>query len=209
MTTKARAGQKVTSGRVAGTKVGKSTSRKVPPPRGKSAVPASAPGTAGFSAVLENVLGSVPDSDRESFVLSVVDGTGDELNAALWGRGPSPAERKQAALENLRRQYQARRAVVEASLTRSEAAELFDVSEQPVLDRLLAGDLVGLKKGREWRLPSWQFSADAEQGFVPGLARLRRVFPGGAVSLTEWATAPNTELEDATPAEAFAAGRVD
>jgi hypothetical protein len=166
----------------------------------------------GFSTALEDALASVPENERESFVLGVVgddDGDGDGLDPALWGPGPSPAERKRAALANLRRQYQARRAVVEASLTRPEAAELLDVSEQAVLDRLKAGDLVGLKKGREWRLPSWQFSADSELGFVPGLAGVTAVFAGGAVSLTEWALAPNGELDDATPADALAAGRVD
>lgn len=165
--------------------------------------------TAGFSAVLKDVLGSVPDSAREGFVLSVVGDRDDELDAAQWGRGPSPSERRQAALENLRRQYDARRAVVAASMTRSEAAELLDVSQQAVLDRLEAGDLVGLKKGREWRLPAWQFSPDAERGFVSGLAQLRGVFPGGVVSLTEWATAANVELDGATPAAELAAGRVE
>ncbi|GAF48819.1 helix-turn-helix domain-containing protein [Rhodococcus wratislaviensis] len=164
---------------------------------------------AGFSAVLEDALASVPDTERESFVLGVVGEDEDGLDRALWGPGPSPAERKAAALVNLRRQYQARRAVVEASLTRPEAAELLDVSEQAVLDRLKAGDLVGLKKGREWRLPSWQFSADSELGFVPGLARVSAVFAGGVVSLTEWALAPNSDLDGATPAEVLAAGHVD
>ncbi|WP_249353556.1 helix-turn-helix domain-containing protein [Rhodococcus sp. USK13] len=164
---------------------------------------------AGFSTVLEDALASVPEVERESFVLGVVGEDADGLDRALWGPGPSPAERKAAALVNLRRQYQARRAVVEASLTRPEAAELLDVSEQAVLDRLKAGDLVGLKKGREWRLPSWQFSADSELGFVPGLAKVTAVFAGGAVSLTEWALAPNSDLDGATPVEALAAGHVD
>lgn len=173
---------------------------------GKSS-PAGA-GTAGFPAVLKGVLGGVPDSAREGFVRSVVGGRGDELDATLWGKGPTFADRKEAALENLRRQYATRRAVVETSLTRGEAAELLDVSEQAVLDRIEAGDLVGLKKGREWRLPSWQFNPDAERGFVPGLAQLCRVFPGGVVSLTQWATAPNADLDGAAPADELAAGRV-
>lgn len=168
--------------------------------------------TAGFSVVLKDVLAGVPDSAREGFVLTVVGEPGepsDSLDTALWGRGPSPAERREVALANLRRQYASRRSVVEASLTRAEAAELLDISEQAVLDRLEAGDLIGLKKGREWRLPVWQFRPDAERGFVPGLARLCAVFPGGAVSLTEWVTSPNVELEGATPADELAAGHVD
>lgn len=173
---------------------------------------ASAANSGHFAVVLEDVLGSVPESAREGFVRTVVDAPGEpdeSLDPALWGRSPSAAERKDAALANLRRQYETRRKVVEASLTRTEAAELLDISEQAVLDRLDAGDLIGLKKGREWRLPAWQFSPDAERGFLSGLAALRAVFPGGAVSMTEWATAPNVELGGATPAEELAAGRVD
>jgi hypothetical protein len=34
------------------------------------------------------------------------------------------------------------------------------------------------------------------------------VFPGGMVSLSRWATAPNVELGGMAPADALAAGRV-
>ncbi|MBB3040023.1 helix-turn-helix domain-containing protein [Hoyosella altamirensis] len=163
-----------------------------------------------FSAVIRDVLGTVPESTRQGFVQSVMGNERETgLDASLWGAAPSPAEQKQAALENLRRQYEARRAIVDTSLTRTEAAELLSVSEQAILDRLETGDLVGLKKGREWRLPPWQFSPDTERGFVPGVAQLRHVYPGGAVSLTQWATTPNAELDGATPAEELAAGRID
>ncbi|HEY5853166.1 MAG TPA: helix-turn-helix domain-containing protein [Aldersonia sp.] len=162
-----------------------------------------------FSAVLEDVLAAVPDSAREGFLTAVAGDPGAGLDPALCGPAPSPAERSEAAIENLRRQYDSRRRVIEVSLTRAQAAELLDISEQAVLARLGAGDLVGLKKGREWRLPAWQFNPDAERGFVPGLARLRVVFPGGGVTLTEWAIAPNVELDGATPADMLAAGCVD
>jgi hypothetical protein len=80
------------------------------------------------------------------------------------------------------------------------------VSEQAILNRLDAGDLVGLKKGREWRLPLWQFNAQTTRGFLPGLAELQAAFTGGVVSLTEWATTENADLDRQTPARALAAG---
>ncbi|TCN53571.1 hypothetical protein EV641_106217 [Rhodococcus sp. SMB37] len=164
-----------------------------------------------FSAALKEALAAVPDTERDSFVLGVVgdDTNGDGLDPALWGPPPTSADRKRAALENLRRQYRARRAVADASLTRTEAAELLEVSEQAILDRLKTGDLIGLKKSREWRLPAWQFHADTETGVVPGLSQVGAVFPGGAVSLTEWAQTPNSDLEGTTPADALATGRVE
>lgn len=160
-----------------------------------------------FAEALSDTLSSVPKPARDSFLRGV---TGDDqLDSSLWGRGPSPTQRKQAALENLRRQFAARSAVLEYSLTRAEAADLLEVSEQAVLDRIKAGDLLGLKKGREWRLPLWQFNAGCAHGFVPGLARLRDSFPGGVVSLTEWAATPNVDLDGATPTQALAANRID
>ena len=161
-----------------------------------------------FAKVLKDVLVAVPESDRDGFVTSVV-GSETELDTALWGREPSAAERRTASLENLRLEFEARRTVLEESLTCAEAAELLDVSEQAVLDRLESGALIGLKKGREWRLPTWQFNPDTERGFLPGLAELQRVFPGGAVTLSSWVVAPSVDLDGATPAGELAAGRVD
>lgn len=192
------------------TKTATPTARKrAPAAKGWAGSAPTATRQAGFSLVLENVLTTVSESAREGFIIAVAGDPEDGLDTALWGPAPSPAERKEAALANLRRQYDIRRRVIEASLTRTETAELLDISEQAVLDRLEAGDLIGLKKGREWRLPAWQFNPDAERGFVPGLARLREVFPGGAVSLTEWAVAPNVELDGSTPADELAAGHVE
>lgn len=177
--------------------------------RAKGEIRRHAKGKQSFPIVLKYVLATVPDSAQEGFVRTVVDDSSDTLDADLWGPSPTSVERSETALANLRRQYEARRQVVETSLTRAEAAELLDVSEQSVLDRLESGDLIGLRKGREWRLPAWQFNADAERGFLTGLARLREVFPGGAVSMTEWATSSNAELDGATPAAELAAGNID
>ncbi|GAB7006855.1 hypothetical protein JCM18899A_43280 [Nocardioides sp. AN3] len=151
---------------------------------------------------------AVSASDRDGFVTSVV-GSETALDTALWGREPSTTERRSASLANLRLEFEARRSVLEESLTRAEVAELLEVSEQAILDRLESGALVGLKKGREWRLPTWQFDPDAERGFVPGLAELRAVFPGGVVTLSKWVTTPSVDLDDATPAGELAAGHVD
>lgn len=159
--------------------------------------------------VLEDVLATVPAAAREGFVRSIVDEARDDVDPALWGGTPDPVEHKQAALTNLRTQYETRRHLLAASLTRAEAAELLEVSEQAILDRLRTGDLIGLKKGREWRLPAWQFSPDTERGVLPGLAKLREAFPGGAVSMSTWANLPNPDLDGATPADQLAAGQIE
>ena len=83
--------------------------------------------------------------------------------------------------------------------TRAEAAQLLRISDQAVSDRLAAGDLVGLKDGRVWKLPAWQFDADTENGWLPGIVDLRQHFPAGPVTLTAWVTAPNVDLGGRTP----------
>ena len=100
-----------------------------------------------------------------------------------------------------------RQAVLAQSITRAEAAQLLRISDQAVSDRLTAGDLVGLKDGRVRRLPAWQFDADTANGWLPGISQLRTHFPGGPVTLTTWATTPNVDLRDQTPAARLAARR--
>jgi hypothetical protein len=111
-------------------------------------------------------------------------------------------------LQALKDDFVARRKLLHASLSRAEVAELLGISSQAVLDRLRHGDFIGLKEGREWRIPMWQINASAERGFLPGIADLQRAFPGGVVALSRWAVTPNVVLGDITPADALAAGRV-
>lgn len=157
---------------------------------------------------LVNAWNGVPKATRDEFERAVSPKPAGSLNPNLWGPEPTIEERRTAALRNLQAQYTARSKVLEQSLTRPEAAGILDVSEQAVLDRLETGDLIGLRKGREWRLPAWQFVADTERGFLPGLAELKRLFADGVVSLSEWVTSENVDLGGATPAQKMAAGNV-
>ena len=159
--------------------------------------------------VLEDVWTSASDESREAFIAIVAEADADGLDADVWGEAPTPEERRSVALEQMAIEFSRRAAVLEASLTASEVAELLHVSTQAIRDRIDSEDLLGLRDGRQWRLPFWQFSAEAERGFVPGIAELRKVFPGGLVSLSRWAEKPNPDLGDITPAQALAAGRVE
>jgi hypothetical protein len=157
--------------------------------------------------VIREVLSDVPDSAREAFVQSVTDSDG--LDESLWGAAPSRAEVRTAAIRNLQRQFEGRRRLIENSVTRSDAAELLSVSEQAISALVNAGELLTIKVDRELRIPAWQFNPDVGRGFLPGIAQLSATFPGGVTSLSEWAIRPNVDLDDVTPAEALATGRVD
>jgi hypothetical protein len=142
-----------------------------------------------------------PDEKRAS-----ADASTDEL---LWGPQPSDAEVSAAELAQLRTQFERRRELAAHSITREAAAELLNISMQAVTGYLQNGALTGLKDGKQWLLPSWQFDADCERGFVPGIAAVATAFPGGAVSLSRWVTRPNPDFDDRTPRELMAAGHVD
>jgi excisionase family DNA binding protein len=168
-----------------------------------------APSTADVVSAVEVALNSAPASVRAGFVDTVADHDGRGLDESLWGPGPSTQDVRTAALQGLKEAFVGRRELLDTSLSRTEAAELLGVSSQAVLDRLTDGELIGLKDGREWRIPMWQLHAGAPRGFLPAIAELRRVFPGGLVALSRWATTPHADLGDLTPADALAAGRVD
>lgn len=133
----------------------------------------------------------------------------DQLDPLLWGPTPTSAQNAATALALLQRRFADRRALAERSLTRVEAAELLGLSTRAATRLLAGGHLVGFKAGRRWFIPAWQFAADQEHGYLPGLAQLARVFPGGPVSLSEWVSRPSPELGRRRPREVLAAGEVD
>lgn len=162
------------------------------------------------------VLNGVPSEVKSSFLHAVAPDeavasqpSGDVPDPALWGRAPRDEAVGAAGLGVLERAFAVRTKVLAASLTRRQAADLLSVSDQAVTDKIASGDLIAVKQGREWRLPAWQFDADAGQGFLPGLSRLHHAFPGGVVSLTIWATSSNVELGGRAPADLLAEGEVD
>lgn len=89
----------------------------------------------------------------------------DGLDEALWGPAPDSAVLSHAIFEDLSDQFAQRRELTERSISRDEAAELLGVAAQSITTRLAAGKLVGMKVGREWRLPPWQFDPDNRLGF--------------------------------------------
>ncbi|QYL30041.1 hypothetical protein TM48_04602 [Mycobacterium shottsii] len=155
------------------------------------------------------VLDAAPASVKAGFVEAVAARDTDGLDESLWGSAPTAKEMSGAALQALQEDFVARRELLTMSLSTAEVAELLDISSQAVLDRITSGDLIGLKDGRQWRIPMWQLNAGAQRGFLPGIAQLRHAFPGGIVALSKWAATPNPELGDITPADALVDARID
>ncbi|MGW0040076.1 helix-turn-helix domain-containing protein [Gordonia sp. NPDC003376] len=165
--------------------------------------------TSAFDRALADVLRQIPDETKKAFVRSIDAAANDTLDPDLWGPTPTCEDHKTATLEILRREYSARRAVIGESISTNTAATLLNVSLPAVLDRIANHDLVAIKNGRAWQLPTWQFRPDTVRGHVDGLAQLFDVFPGNVITLTAWVTRPNVDLEDACPVDLLAAGDID
>lgn len=93
-------------------------------------------------------------------------------------------------------------ALLASALTTREAAEVLEVGESRVRQRLGEGTLYGVKAGRENRLPAFQFEGGKE---VPGIAQVlervdRSLHP---VAVLNWFMLPNPDLfldeEEARP----------
>lgn len=76
--------------------------------------------------------------------------------------------------------------------------DLLGVSPQTVSEWVAQHKLVGLKDGREWRFPAWQFTPDNAEPVLPDLDRLVATFPGGEVSLSRWMNRANDNFAGRT-----------
>ncbi|MDO1481693.1 helix-turn-helix domain-containing protein [Rhodococcus ruber] len=116
-----------------------------------------------------------------------------------WGPTIDVEEAQALERENLHLQSRQRREQLTASFSRAEVAQMLDVSTQTISDMRVQNRLIGLRDGREWRFPAWQFTPDDAEPVLPDLARLVRDFPGGVVSLSRWMTRSNAEFDGRTP----------
>jgi hypothetical protein len=87
---------------------------------------------------------------------------------AVWGRAPSRAARELAESENLKKAFLTRRAVLQASVSRGQAAALLGLSEQAVTKHLEQGRIIGIKDRGRWAIPAWQLDADTRDGYLDG-----------------------------------------
>lgn len=125
-------------------------------------------------------------------------GETDSLDETLWGQAPTDDELAHARHVTYPALQDAMREALSDALTREQAAQRLGVTPQAVSKRIASGGLVALRRGRANRLPSWQFYEDRA---LSGLKQLIAAYPGGALSLTRWATSPSPDLDGATPAQ--------
>lgn len=139
------------------------------------------------------------DAELDRLHSAVIAEPAGELDEKFWGPAPDSVTASHAVFPDLKNQFAQRRQLAAESISRDEAAELLGVTPQSVTAKLAAGKLVGIKVGREWRLPLWQFDPDNHSGVLPDLDSLQSVFPGGAVSLSRWMQRAQPEFDGRPP----------
>jgi hypothetical protein len=99
-------------------------------------------------------------------------------------------------------------ALLETALTIKAVAGALGRNESRIRQRLLERSLYGIRRGRNWLLPLFQFQVEDRQGVravkavVPGIERVLPALSTGLhpVSVWRWFTLPSTELvDDAAP----------
>jgi hypothetical protein len=126
---------------------------------------------------------------------------GNDLDERFWGPAPDSVTAVKTVFADLSEQFAQRRRLANDSISRDDAAGLLGIAAQSVTSKLASGKLIGIKVGREWRLPRWQFDSDNTSGVLPDLDELQAAFPGGPVSLSNWIARAQPDFDGRTPRE--------
>jgi hypothetical protein len=155
----------------------------------------------GLRAKVEALVNQANESQLARLEAAATAESSDDLDERFWGPAPDSAASVKAVVADLSRQFSQRRRLAEDSISREDAAELLGIAAQSVTSKLMSGKLIGIKVGREWRLPRWQFDPDNTSGVLPDLDVLQTVFPGGPVSLSSWVARAQPDFDGRTPRE--------
>jgi hypothetical protein len=120
--------------------------------------------------------------------------------AEAWGREPTDRELDQARRVGDSAEQAALALALDGALSRDEVADRIGVTPQAISERVKSGKLVGLRRGREWRFPAWQF---ADDGTLPALSELIDAWPGTPLALCTWAVSASADFDGLSPAQAL------
>jgi signal recognition particle subunit SEC65 len=160
-----------------------------------AAAPASPIDTTQLRAAVAAVVNEADDSEAARLQAAATAESPDDLDERFWGPAPDPVTAVKAVFADLSDQFAERQQLAANGISRDHAADLLGITAQSVTAKLSSRKLVGIKVGREWRLPTWQFDPDVPAGVLPDLDTLQAVFPGGPVSLSRWMLRTQPEFD--------------
>jgi excisionase family DNA binding protein len=99
--------------------------------------------------------------------------------------------------------------ILRHSYSTQEAATRLGVTPQAVRKKAESKKLLGIKMGRDYRFPDWQFSSKTASGIIGRLEKVLAKNILDPLELGSWFVRKSDALEGMTPFEALDAGNVD
>ncbi|MGB6209366.1 helix-turn-helix domain-containing protein [Mycobacterium sp.] len=157
--------------------------------------PHSPTDTTQLRAAVKALVNDADDSEVDRLEAAATAESADDLDERFWGPSPDSVTAVKAVFADLSDQFAQRQQFAANGISRDDAAELLGITAQSVTAKLASRKLVGIKLGREWRLPTWQFDPDVPTGVLPDLDALQAVLPGGPVTLSSWMLRTQPEFD--------------
>jgi hypothetical protein len=112
--------------------------------------------------------------------------------------------------EEMREQFEAiRNRILDEALPTRDVSRRLRITGEAIRKRLERKELFGLKVGRDYRFPEWQFDARSSSGVLPGLCDVLKAIGLAPIEIAGWFERRMTELDDRSPIEALRAGDID
>lgn len=160
---------------------------------------------------IEERLGEDETEQMLRTALAVIEPAADirQRLAGISGMPPvSNEEAARAAAAVATRSHVTRDALLAGAVSTVEAAERLHMTRQGITERVKRGDLLAIRAGRNYRLPSWQFDAHTEDGIVAGLPQVLHALAVSPFAKASWLTRPSPYLGGETPLAALKHGDV-
>ena len=133
-----------------------------------------------------------------------------DLAKEIAGEYYHPERLLELQLANLQRVYDRKRELLQDSITSTEVVELIRCANRStVKNRREAGKLIGLKNGRGYSYPTWQFDPEGSEGVVEGLPEVIGAMDEVSdFAKLNWLSSPHAVFDGQTPIQKLKQGEV-
>ena len=124
-----------------------------------------------------------------------------DLAREIAGEYYHPDRLLELQLANLKRVYDRKRELLQESVTSTAVVELLGCANRSsVKGRREAGKLIGLKDGRGYSYPTWQFDPEGSEGVIEGLPEvIGAMNEVSDFAKLNWLSSPHAAFDGLTP----------